>query len=241
MGEVETESVENLSIVLAGVSGDISDSTLTLIQTVLEDHTNTVVSKLFPAIHFRSTVHIILASPNEASPGEYYNRKRNLRLLDQQERETLQPSVTIQYNELIEFKRLYGMEDLNGNTLASLALETPHDREEFVNKIHNELDNNDDSVLQSLVSVSMVELPPTISPSSMPTPTLAPTIRRESNEKDNLLTTSEEDEIEGNPTSTTTDDNNFPLSTIIPIFCLVLTGLALVGGAIFVIVRRKYM
>jgi len=238
MGEVETESVENLSIVLAGVSGDISDSTLTLIQTVLEDHTNTVVSKLFPAIHFRSTVHIILASPNEASPGEYYNRKRNLRLLDQQERETLQPSVTIQYNELIEFKRLYGMEDLNGNTLASLALQTPDDREEFVNKIHNELDN-DDSVLQSLVSVSMVELPPTISPSSMPTPTLAPTIRRESNEKDNLLATSEEDEIKGNPT--TTDDNNFPLSTIIPIFCLVLTGLALVGGAIFVIVRRKYM
>merc|ERR1711865_102416 len=113
--------------------------------------------------------------------------------------------------------------------MGSLALETPHDREEFVNKIHNEVDNNDDSVLQSLVSVSMVELPPTISPSSMPTPTLAPTIRRESNEKDNLLTTSEEDEIKGNPTSTT-DDNNFPLSTIIPIFCLVLTGLALVGG-----------
>merc|ERR1712086_123053 len=219
------------------------------IQTVLEEHTNTVVSRLFPTIHFRSTVRIVLASRNKNKA----TRKRNLRLLldQQQQQEALQqqPSVTIQYNELIEFQRLYGMEDLNGYTLASLALETPHDREEFVNKIHNKF--KADPVLQSLVSVSMVELPPTISPSSSPTSTstlAAPTTQRESNNEgdNNVLATLEEEEIQkGNPTSSSsssTDNVPLPLSMIIVFFCLVSTGVVLVVGAIVAIVRRrKYM
>jgi len=157
MGEVETESVEDLSIVLEGLNGDIPASTLTLIQTVLEEHTNTVVSRLFPTIHFHSTIQIMLVSPNNNQA----TRKRNLRLLldqqeQQQQQEALhpQPSVTIQYNEVIKFKRLYGMEDLNGNTLASLALQTPDDREEFVNKIHHTLNNEE--IQKDPLSLSMI-------------------------------------------------------------------------------------
>jgi len=239
MGEVETGSVEDLSIVLEGVNGEIPASTLTLIQTVLEEHTNTVVSRLFPTIHFHSTIRIMLASPNNNKA----TRKRNLQLLldqqqQQQQQEALhpQPSVTIQYNEVIKFKRLYGMEDLNGNTLASLALQTPDDREEFVNKIHHTL-NNDDPVLQSIVSVSEVELPPTISPSSSPT-------SASNNEQDNEVhgwitpehlqfinnEEEEEEEIQKDPLS---------LSMIIVYFCLVSSGVVLVVGAIAAIVRRR--
>jgi len=239
MGEVETGSVEDLSIVLEGVNGEIPASTLTLIQTVLEEHTNTVVSRLFPTIHFHSTIQIMLVSPNNNQA----TRKRNLRLLldqqeQQQQQEALhpQPSVTIQYNEVIKFKRLYGMEDLNGNTLASLALQTPDDREEFVNKIHHTL-NNDDPVLQSIVSVSEVELPPTISPSSSPT-------SASNNEQDNEVhgwitpehlqfinnEEEEEEEIQKDPLS---------LSMIIVYFCLVSSGVVLVVGAIAAIVRRR--
>jgi len=230
MGAVETESVKGLSIVLEGVNGDIPDSTLTLIQTVLEEHSDTVVNRVFPTIHFRSTIRISLASPNNKT------RKRNLRLLldQQQQQEALQqqPSVTIQYNELIEFQRLYGMEDLNAMTLASLPLETPHDREEFVNKIHNKLnetENDDDPFLQSIVGVSMVELPPTISPSSSPTSTstLAPTTRPATNK---IMMEEEEEEIQKVP---------IEWSMIIVYFCLGSTGVALVVSAIRAIVKRK--
>jgi hypothetical protein len=244
MGAVETESVEDLSIVLEGLSGEIPESTILSIQTVLEEHTNSVVAKIFPGIHFQGTVRVTSVTPNGAFPADYYNRKRHLRLeqqqQQQQQRETQSqediPSVTVHYNGLVMFDRLNGTEGMNGNSLASLALETIRDRQDFVDKIHNEL--NDDPVLQSLVGVSTVSLPPTPSPSALPTtasiPTLPTTTQRE--KSDNIFG----DEMNEDPTTSTIAADNVSMSTVstVVIACWSVIGLGLLVGSMFLIFKK---
>ena len=241
MGAEETASVEDLSIVLEGVSGEMSKSNIKSIQTVLEEHTNSIVTTILPGIHFQGTVRVTSVTRNGAFPVDDYNRKRHLRLEQQQQQQQEEremqpqeeiPSVTIHYNELVKFDRLDGTEDMNGYSLASLALETPYDREEFVNKIRDQF--NDDPVFQSFVGVSSVSVPP-------------PTKSEKSDESNNILDEIVEDEMNEDPSTTTTstttstiESDNVSMITIstIVIACWSVIGLGLFIGAMFLILKK---
>merc|ERR1711934_588834 len=163
------ESIEQLSLVLEGIR-EIPQSSVISVQTALEEHTTHIVKTIFPAIHFDSTVRLLSVTSNDGNSEPPGNRKRNLRPGNHEV-----PSVTIVYNELVEFVRVPGTENMEASTLASLAFLTPHDRQIFVDKFHEILPNDgDNTVLQSLVGVSTVALPPTQSPT--PSPSKAPVL-----------------------------------------------------------------
>ena len=232
--KIEVESIEQLSLVLDGVS-EIPESSVTLIQTALEEHTTSVVKNIFPAIHFDSTILLLSATPNQENP------KRNLRPGSQEV-----PSVTIIYNELVEFERVRGTENMKASTLASLAFQTRHDRQVFINKIHKmPFNDGDNNILQSLVGVSTVVLPPTQSPSSSPSkapvPTLAPVSKIDEPSSKNDLLTIFGDGMAKEVSTPSALDDNVPTSTvpIVVIICWVVIGLGLLGGAVIIILKKR--
>merc|ERR1712154_168749 len=135
---------------------------------------------------------------------------------------------------------------MKASTLASLAFQTPHDRQVFVNKIHEIPSNDGDNIiLQSLVGVSTVAFPPTQAPSSSPSKapvtTLAPVGKSdESSTENDLLTTFGDGMVEEVSTSSVSGDD-VPLSTvsIVVIICWVAIGLGLLGGAVMIIIVKK--
>ena len=232
--ETRTVSIEQLSLVLEGVS-EIPESSIKSIEVALEEHTNSVVATILPALHFHSTIWVVSMTANDKA-------SRNLR----PEQGPSVHSVTIVYNELVEFELLNGTEDLKASTLASLGFQTPHDRVQFVNKIHNEFSNGD-PILQSLVGVSMVALPPSPSPTASPTespvPIIAPSsISNDKKESGNDILTIFGEVNEEDP-NITPAYGSVSYVSIILIICWVAIGIGLLGGAavlvLFALRRRQ--
>jgi subtilisin-like proprotein convertase family protein len=169
-GEVDEEHflavelVENLSLVLEGVS-EIPEASWLSIQLALEQHTTSVIATVMPALHFKTQIRLFSIAPTERPPTR--------------ERRSLRPdrdatSVTIFYDEMVQFDHLPGTENLRAATLAGLPFKDSHHREAFVAKIHRDFDGVD-PMLESLVRVSDLALPPTSPPVSMPTEAEVPT------------------------------------------------------------------
>jgi len=157
----------DLTLVLEGVA-ELPESSWSSIQTALEEHTTFVVSSIFPALHFQSAIELVAVIPNEEAPEvNRHKRGRNLRPAPNTR------SLTLVYNELTEFDQLPGTEDLDAGTLSALAFESSQSRKDFVDKIRREFAN--DSILQNLVGVSTVALPPTPRPSAWATQTATAT------------------------------------------------------------------
>jgi len=161
---VAIELVEDLSLVLEGVS-EIPEASWSSIQLALEQHTTSVIATVMPALHFKTQIRLFSIAPTERPPTR--------------ERWSLRPerdatSVIIFYDELVQFDHLPGTENLMAATLAGLPFKDSHDREAFVAKIHRDFDGVD-PMLESLVRVSDLALPPTSPPVSMPMEAAVPT------------------------------------------------------------------
>jgi subtilisin-like proprotein convertase family protein len=183
------ELVEDLSLVLEGVS-EIPETSWPSIQLALEQHTASVVATVMPALHFKAQIRLFSVTATEKAP---IRERRSLRL----EKDTT--SVTILYDELVQFDHLPGTEDLRAATLAGLAFKDSHDREAFVAKIHRDFDGVE-PMLESLMNVSDLALPPTSPPVSMPTEATVPTLASDTDnnfeeisgyENDNVIPTND--------------------------------------------------
>jgi len=230
----EVESIEQLSLVLEGIS-NIPQSSVILVQTALEEHTTQIVNTIFPAIHFDSTVQLLSVTSNDIS-------KRNLRPSSQGV-----PSVTIIYNELVEFVQVPGTENMKASTLASLAFLTHHDRQIFVDKFHEIIANDgDNNTLQSLVGVSTVALPPTLSPtpspSEAPVPTLAPSghiYESSKNDVVSIVGDSMVEEVSVTSVSDSTAEKPMSVVFISLIICCVAIGIGIIVGIMIIMLQKR--
>jgi len=146
---VSTELVKNLSLVLEGVS-EVPETSWLIIQDALEKHTTSVVTSAMPGLHFRSEVRLVSVKANEIVP---IHMRRDLKPENEG-----RPSVTIVYDELMQFDHLSGTESLEATTLAGLGFADFHSRENFVKNIHKKFDGVEPN-LESLISVSSLEVP----------------------------------------------------------------------------------
>lgn len=198
-----TKMVKDLSLVLEGVT-EVPKTSWPSLQIALTEHTEWVVATAMPGMLFKSRIQLVSVTSNEVRVPNH-------------ERRNLRPdvtSVTIVYNEIVEFDPSYGEENLGATELAVLAFQDSNDREAFVNSIHMQFDGVE-PMLESLTSVSTLTLPP--SPSELLAPTEIPA--------------SMEDLMSDN--NNNDRDPNFTIVSLSAIF------VGLLCGAVFLVWRRR--
>jgi len=133
------EPANNLEIEMTGVD-EIPEVLWPHLQIAIQQHITSVVSRIMPTLHFLAEVRLVSVEADEQPEN---GKARSLRSDD-----TVQ-SVTILFDELVQYDNTSEMEGVNAQTLASLAFNDLEDREAFVTKIHKDIDE-----LESLESVS---------------------------------------------------------------------------------------
>jgi len=145
MGYSGGNMATNLSLVATGVVR-IPKNSWSSIENVLGQHTSAVVNQRLPTTAFKSRVQIVAV---EGSQKIKNGHMRNL------QEDSSVPSITIVYNEWIEYT--HGTEHYDPMNLMSMAFATAEDREDFIAKIHRELDDVVPG-MESLVEVSTLNL-----------------------------------------------------------------------------------
>jgi len=216
---VSIELVANLSLELRGVTTIPQNLWLT-IQSALQEHTTSVVSTILPALHFSSEIELMSVQENDGAPNR---KKRSLRP------DNTDFSVTLIYNELVQFKHIPGTEDLKAQRLAGLAFHAAQDREAFVELLHKKFD-----VLESLVSVSELSQSPTSLPVEAPTEIPKPTEASNNSNSKVLWTYGEDAEhaMSANDALSDREPRGAPIA-------LIVIGVGLLCGTMFVLWRWR--